>query len=65
MTHHVELAIFPNWKGGRQRRRFVFADDGTVALEGRFEDGTPQARTARLVWRRHDTHPINHHEPQE
>ncbi|MFD9205876.1 lipocalin-like domain-containing protein [Streptomyces sioyaensis] len=53
VVHHVELSLFPNWKGGQQRRRFVFREDGALALEARLETGTPQARTARLVWRRH------------
>ena len=53
VTHHVELSLFPNWAGGQQRRRFVFRDDGTLALEARLEADTQQARTARLVWRRH------------
>lgn len=52
VTHHVDLSLFPNWVGGDQRRRFVFRADGTLALEARLEDGTPAARTARLVWQR-------------
>ncbi len=52
VTHHVMISLFPNWIGGDQRRRFVFRPDGTLALEARLEDGTPEARTARLVWRR-------------
>lgn len=52
VTHHVDLSLFPNWIGGDQRRTFVFRHDGTLALEARLEDGTPEARTARLVWRR-------------
>jgi hypothetical protein len=58
VTHHVELSLFPGWVGGQQRRRFLFDPDhagagDTVSLEARLEVGTPQARTARLVWRRH------------
>jgi Lipocalin-like domain len=53
VIHDVELSLFPNWIGGQQRRRFVFRGDGTLALEARLEADTPQARTARLVWRRH------------
>lgn len=52
VSHFVDLSLFPNWKGGVQKRRFVFRNDGTLALEARLEGGTPQARTARLVWRR-------------
>lgn len=53
VTHHVEISLFPNWVGGDQRRKFVLGDDGTVALEARLEDGTSEARTARLRWHRH------------
>lgn len=53
VVHSVEFSLFPNWKGGRQSRRFRFLPDGSIALEARLEEGTPEARTARLVWRRH------------
>lgn len=52
VTHHVELAIFPNWQGGKQRRKIVWGDDGELMLVARLEEGTPEARTARLTWRR-------------
>ena len=52
VTHHVELAIFPNWQGGTQRRRSVWGDNGELMLVARLEEGTPEARTARLTWRR-------------
>lgn len=52
VTHHVELAIFPNWQGGKQRRQIVWGDDGELMLVARLEEGTPEARTARLTWRR-------------
>ena len=52
VTHHVELAIFPNWQGGTQRRRIVWGDNGELMLVARLEEGTPEARTARLTWRR-------------
>ena len=52
VVHHVDLSLFPNWEGGDQRRRFILREDGTLALEARLEDGTAEARTARLVWRR-------------
>ena len=54
ITHRVEMSLFPNWKGGEQKRRVQVQADGTLALTARLEDSTPQARTARLVWRRHD-----------
>lgn len=53
ITHKVETSLFPNWIGGEQKRRLAVCADGTLALTARLEDGTPQARTARLVWRRH------------
>jgi hypothetical protein len=52
VTHHVELSIFPNWQGGKQRRRIVRGDNGELMLVARLEEGTPEARTARLTWRR-------------
>lgn len=52
VTHHVELAIFPNWQGGTQRRKVVWGDDGQLMLIARLEEGTPEARTAKLTWRR-------------
>ncbi|WP_020655771.1 alpha/beta fold hydrolase [Massilia niastensis] len=54
ITHSVEASLFPNWIGGVQKRRWALQDDGTLVLQARLEDDTPQARTARLAWRRHD-----------
>lgn len=51
VTHFVEISLFPGWVGGKQVRR-VAERDGEIALEARLEEGTPQARTARLSWRR-------------
>lgn len=53
VVHRVQISLFPNWVGGDQKRRFVVRGDDEVALEARLEDGTANARTARLVWRRH------------
>jgi hypothetical protein len=53
ITHRVEASLFPNWIGGAQKRRCEVQADGTLALLARLEENTPQARTARLVWRRH------------
>ncbi|MNO63277.1 hypothetical protein D3C76_539800 [compost metagenome] len=51
VLHHVRHSLFPNWEGGTQRR--VAQLDGEVlALTARLEEGTGEARTARLVWRR-------------
>lgn len=52
ISHHVEISMFPNWKGGVQKRQLTVNADGTLTLSARLEEGTPQARTARLVWRR-------------
>lgn len=56
ITHRVQMSLFPNWKGGEQKRRLQVNPDGTLALTARLEEGTPQARTAKLVWRRHAHH---------
>ncbi|HCY62363.1 MAG TPA: hypothetical protein DHV59_05950 [Oxalobacteraceae bacterium] len=52
VSHHVELSSFPNWKGGIQKRRIETMDAGQLVLVARLEEGTSEARTARLVWRR-------------
>lgn len=52
ITHQVDISMFPNWKGGVQTRNLAVNADGTLTLSARLEEGTPQARTARLVWRR-------------
>ncbi|UVE19184.1 alpha/beta fold hydrolase [Pseudomonas sp. LS44] len=52
ITHLVDISLFPNWIGGSQKRRFEVNADATLTLSARLEEGTPQARTARLVWRR-------------
>ncbi|WP_241653155.1 alpha/beta fold hydrolase [Pseudomonas alkylphenolica] len=52
ITHWVDISLFPNWVGGAQKRRFEVNADGTLTLSARLEEGTPQARSARLVWRR-------------
>lgn len=51
ITHHVEVSLFPNWVGGIQKRKASFRD-GRLILSGRLEAGTPEARTANLVWER-------------
>lgn len=52
VSHHVELSAFPNWKGGTQKRRIEMMDAGQLVLAARLEEGTSEARTARLVWKR-------------
>lgn len=54
IVHMVDMSLFPNWKGGEQKREFAFQPDGTLALIARLEQGTPEARVSRLVWRRRD-----------
>jgi hypothetical protein len=55
ITHGVEMSLFPNWEGGTQKRKFQLNPDGSLELTARLETGTPQARTAALVWRRATT----------
>jgi hypothetical protein len=55
VTHHVELSLFPNWKGGEQRRRVSLQDTAqgpVLDIVARLEEGTPEARSAILSWRR-------------
>ncbi|KHK90362.1 lipocalin-like domain-containing protein [Novosphingobium malaysiense] len=52
VLHHVEICLYPGWIGGTQRRRLVSTGGGELALEARLEEGTGQARTARILWRR-------------
>lgn len=52
IVHMVDISMFPNWKGGEQKRELSFQPDGTIALTARLEQGTPEARVSRLVWRR-------------
>lgn len=51
VVHHVELSLFPNWVGNTQTRRAELRD-GELHLTARLEEGTDQARTAVLSWRR-------------
>ncbi len=51
VCHHVRHSLFPNWEGGSQRRVAVL-DGGVLSLTARLEEGTPEARTAKLVWTR-------------
>lgn len=51
VSHHVELAIYPNWIGSVQKRACELRE-GDLHLTARFENGTTEARTALLRWRR-------------
>ncbi|MNR06565.1 hypothetical protein D3C85_1226390 [compost metagenome] len=44
-------SLFPNWEGGSQKRVAIFNGD-TLELTARLEEGTAEARTAKLSWRR-------------
>ncbi len=50
--HHVDISLYPGWKGSTQIRTAEMDADGLLHLKARLEDGTPEARTARLIWRR-------------
>ncbi|MCY1267643.1 Lipocalin-like domain protein [compost metagenome] len=51
ILHHVRHSLFPNWEGGSQKRVAIFNGD-TLELTARLEEGTAEARTAKLSWRR-------------
>lgn len=51
ILHRVDLSLYPNWVGTTQRRRAVLRE-GRLSLSARLEEGTPEARTAELVWER-------------
>lgn len=52
VTHHIDVSLFPNWICRDQRRHAVL-DGDRLSLTARLEEGTEQARTALLAWRRH------------
>ena len=52
VTHRIELCVFPNWQGTSQRRRVIRHNDNAISLVARIEEGTSEARTAILSWRR-------------
>lgn len=51
IQHHVEISLFPDWVGHTQVRQADLSN-GQLHLTARAEEGTPQARTARLSWQR-------------
>lgn len=51
VTHFVDISLYPNWVGSQQKRQ-ARIEDGRLFLTARLEDGTPEARTASLTWRR-------------
>ncbi|WP_150740773.1 lipocalin-like domain-containing protein [Pandoraea iniqua] len=52
VSHHVELSAFPNWKESTLKRRIEVSGGQNLVLVARMEEGTTEARTARLTWRR-------------
>jgi len=50
VTHHIEQCIFPNWAGTSQRRKVIREGADAITLVARVEEGTPEARTAKLSW---------------
>jgi len=52
VLHQIEIASYPNWAGSTQKRRMVLQGGDTLHLVARLEDGTPEARSAILQWRR-------------
>jgi hypothetical protein len=51
VLHKVDFSLYPNWVGTTQRRPAVL-EGGRLALTARLEEGTREARTAELTWRR-------------
>lgn len=51
LVHTMEISLFPNWIGAQQKRTFKITGD-TLAITARIEDGTPQARTSYLEFKR-------------
>lgn len=51
VVHEIESSLFPNWEGGTQRRR-ARLEGNSLHLLARLEEGTPEARTAKLIWDR-------------
>lgn len=51
VVHSVEISLFPDWVGTDMVRQVRLRGD-ELDLLARLEDGTPEARTARLSWRR-------------
>ena len=51
VLHKVDLSLNPNWVGTTQRRHAALRA-GRLIISARMEEGTPEARTAELIWRR-------------
>ncbi len=51
VTHAIEISLFPNWIGQRQLRTLKL-ESGALHVTARLEDGTAEARTSYLSFRR-------------
>jgi len=51
VDHEIDIASYPNWVGSTQTRRIEQQGD-TLQLSARLEEGSHQARSAILRWRR-------------
>lgn len=51
IVHNIRHSLFPDWEGTVQKRKASLNGD-LLTLSARIEEGTPQARAVRLVWRR-------------
>lgn len=51
VTHFIEISLFPDWIGQQQIRTVRF-EAGRLHITARLESGTPEARTASLIWGR-------------
>jgi hypothetical protein len=51
VVHNVEVSLFPNWVGSKQRRTATLTAN-ELQLVGRIEEGTADARTVQLSWTR-------------
>ena len=51
VLHKVDLSLNPNWVGTVQRRSAAIRG-GRLVISARMEAGTPEARTAELIWKK-------------
>jgi hypothetical protein len=52
VIHNIDLCLFPNWQGTSQKRKVIKQGANEITLVARIEEGTKEARTAILAWRR-------------
>jgi hypothetical protein len=51
VVHHIELSLFPNWRGADQERFFQFSGDQLVLRTPPMPVGGVE-RTVQLIWQR-------------